>query len=251
MNLLSLLWILGVAIEAALYLLVRHSSKKYPAFTVYIGLLASSDMVLFYVHHQISEESYFWAWWAQYAITAFALVAVVVEVFLSQFAPLWTIPLGPKALFAIVIAGMGIVAIAAAFYFPANYLASYLRGLRTLGRTVDVFAACSMWMVVLLARYFKMPWNSRSYGVAVGLCVKLTSGSVLAIIRASENHSTVQHLLAPIGMLCALCAEAIWLYFFARYKQPGEVTPATLERAYVKTRLYRNSMTRVLASLKD
>jgi hypothetical protein len=252
MKLIPILWVLGIILEVALYLfLARHSAKKYPAFTVYIGILASSDTLLLFVQNYVSDEAYFWGWWAQYTISALALIAVVVEIFIRQFYPLWIIPVGPRAAFIFITFVIGLGLVCCAFYFPADHLDSYLRILRTFGRTVDVFAACLMWLVVLLASYFKMPWNLRSYGIAVGLCVKLTSGSALAILRASENHRAVQDLLVPIGMLLALCAEAIWLYFFARYKQPEKESPEIIERAHVVTRLYRNSMRHVLASLKQ
>lgn len=250
MKLIPVLWVLGISLEAALYfVLARHSAKKYPAFTVYIGILASSDTLLFFVQNQLSDEAYFWGWWAQYTISACALVAVVIEIFIRQFYPLWIIPVGPRTAFTSITLVIGLGLVCCAIYFPAHHLDSYLRNLRTFGRTVDVFAACLMWLVVMLASYFRMPWNLRSYGIAVGLCVKLTSGSALAILRASENHRAVQDLLVPIGMLLALCAEAIWLYFFVRYKQPEKSSPETIERAFEVTRSYRKSMRRAVASL--
>lgn len=253
-TLIQTIGIAGTLTEAVLYFLVASRAstrKKFPAFTVYVGILACSDLLLWYVQSELGAAEYFWCWWAQYAVLSVAKVAVVLEIFRNLFSPFWIIPKGPLYMLLAALLVSGIIALLYAIHSPSTYVSSYLKFLRTAGRTIDLLVSVTMWFVVLFARYFGMPWRKKCSGIAIGLCVELTAAGVISVIRASSNHRIVHDLLAPIGMLTWLIALAIWISYFARGDKEVVMRsePEQIELIRLTTTAFRNSLDHALLGL--
>lgn len=207
-------WIAIIAVKLVLAgLLVGARGRRYTAFKSYVFISGAGSIGLYAVHAMAGPEAYFWAYWSKQSVDSGLVLWVIYDLFYELFHPFWTIPRRTRDTALYIFLPAAICLTISAVLFPSSLPECFLRTARMYSRAVTFNALLSMAAIILLAKYFMIPWRVRTKGIAAGLVLPLLIQSMLSVVGSTSG--TIAHqFIGTIGMLSDLFGISAWAWIF-------------------------------------
>jgi hypothetical protein len=212
------LWLAPHVLQVALAMLIWRSGlyKSLPAFLVYLIFEAIEEFTLYGM--DVLPSVSFVAWWRAFCIgvTIEGLVkfALIGELFFHLLRP-WPAlaKLGNRLL-----SGTGAVlvllATLAAAYAPIDDPQfSLISRAHILQQTLYIIQCGLVLFLFLFAAHFKVAWNNRTFGIALGLAIVSCEHLGAWAVMASGALMDKRHLLDFLNMATYHLCVLIWFYY--------------------------------------
>ena len=212
------LWLAPHILQVALALWIwrRGLHKLFPVFLAYLVFEAIEEFTLYIldVLPAVSGETFWWAYSIGLILEGFIKLAVIGELFSRLLRP-WPViaRVGGRLITGI---GAGLVlfaTLAAALVVPDN-AHWFISGPHILQQTFYIVDCGLLLFLFSFAAYFKLAWDNRIFGIALGIgvlsCEHLASWAVMA----NGGLLDKRHLLDLLNMATYHACVLIWFYYF-------------------------------------
>ncbi|MGC1360376.1 MAG: hypothetical protein WA826_04310 [Silvibacterium sp.] len=213
-------------------------SKRFPAMTFYLALRCATDAGLYFVlneHHFLSVSlraqtlTYYYGYWACYAIGAVAIFFVLQEIFKTLMDPLPGLQrLGLLAFRWVSVAS--IVIVLATTVLPSHRAANSDVFLATLGvqlmRCISILEICLLAFLALSVHSLGRSFRSRVFGIGLGFGLEAAAALISSALLA--KHSAIWSLGNSVLETAAIGTLLVWSTYFLLPEPHEERSPITL-----------------------
>lgn len=214
---------LQLAVGAVMYWRGLH--RKFPIFFAYIVFQFVTFPVLFYTQRHASYASYFYAYWAYFAVSLSIGFKVIHEIFLDVFRPYHTLKDLGSVLFKWAALVMLLVAGVVAAASPTTDQGPLVQAVLTVQRCVRVTQCGLVLFLLVFSRYLGISRKQHSFGIALGFGGFAISELILFALRAAGYVSENAMNLANMGAYN--CAIGVW-FGYVLAKSPARDVTANL-----------------------
>jgi hypothetical protein len=213
------LWLAPHVLQVALAILIwrRRLHKLFPVFLAYTIFEAIEEFTLYGmdVLPSVRAETFWQAFWVGLIIEGLIRFALIGELF-SHLLRRWPTlgKLGSQ-----LIRGTGAVlvllaALAAAYAPIDNPQYSFISRAHILQQTLYIVECGLVLFLFLFAAHFKLIWNHRAFGIALGLGILSCEHMGAWAVMASGALMDKRHLLDLMNMATYHLCVLIWFYYF-------------------------------------
>ncbi|HEV3041865.1 MAG TPA: hypothetical protein VHA33_29140 [Candidatus Angelobacter sp.] len=204
----------------------------------YVGLLAffsAKSIALMAVAQLSSYALYMYAYYVGITIEIPLLILVVYDFFKIVFEPRSTLPPGTLPKISLTMVCVFLAGAVAAIWRPSQSTDVMLALLRTVHRSTEFVVCCSLWTVIVYARFMGIPWTRKVAGIASGFLFYLTTQtlvtSVLAFVGQQQPWVMILNRVSSGSYLVGL---GFWAIALSRKDIPVEM-PTQAELGYLQT----------------
>jgi hypothetical protein len=227
------LWLAPHVLQVALAILIwrRGLHKLFPFFLAYTIFEAIEEFTLYGmdISPTISGETYWRALYAGLIIEGLLRFGAIGELFLRLLRP-WPAlgRLGNR-----LISGTGAVlvllAVLAAAYAPIdNPQHAIISRAHILEQTLFIIQCGLVLFLFLFAAYFRLAWNNRTFGIALGLGILSCEHMATWAVMASGALLNRRDLLDLFNMATYHVCVLIWFYYFLIPNGPATTSAVPL-----------------------
>jgi hypothetical protein len=221
--------------------------KKFPVFVTFAFVVAVEQLTLYAtdISPLVSGEQFWRIFWAGLLVESLVKFALIGEIFSCVFNKYAALAgLGRK-----VIRGVGIVlvlvATVAAAYAPVdNPHYAVISRAHILQQTVYMVECGLLITILLFASYFRLTWEHRTFGIALGLsvsaCVHLADWALTASGALLEKRYALDFLNMAAYHVCVL----IWFYYLLIPQKIATTSAAPLPESNLE--LWNRELERLL-----
>jgi hypothetical protein len=223
-----LFWAAGFVLNVTLLVILwyRHRAKSFPFFTAFITLIVLKTLVLYFVLHYGTKQSYFYTYWSLAVLETMLQLCVVYEVAAQVFRPLdtWAPDLRNSFVWLVglsVAVALGLTLLASP---PAR---SWMQSFSTKG---DLFASAlmselflAMMAVSVSARF---PWKTHVAAIAQGIG---GYSLITVLIEAGHAYFGVGRemwawlVFSPARMAAHLGCFIYWIFTLSYDERPARI----------------------------
>ena len=208
-------------------MLHRKLVRTFPVFFTYI-LFHAIDGAAGYFVYGASRTVYFWFYWGGEGVDAFMTLAVIQEIFRVAFLPYHALrKLGTRSFYWLTIA-LCVVAMVTAVLAPASEINETMAAMFVLDRGVQIVELGLVFSLFVFCKLFGMTWRHYVFGIAAGLAVMTSIGTVVLTIRTwvGQSGNDWYVLAAPLGYTLG---NVVFAYYCASEKSLGplKIVPRT------------------------
>jgi hypothetical protein len=204
--------IIGLQCLVAFVAIRRGLARTLPRYLNFVTFVSLKSICLLLVAQLFPYRVYFWSFYAGIAAETVLLLLVLYEIFANTFNPRESLPANTIARLATIGAAIVTVCLAYALWTPASRpnFPKYVDLLNTLDRSASIVVACSLWSLVMYARWLGIPWRSRVAGIARGFLLNL-SVQAFAITAIGFASPALGMWFSRVGMAGYVAALGLWL----------------------------------------
>ncbi len=212
------LWVAPNLLVVVLALLIwrRKLHKEFPVFLIFAVVTAVEQLTIYTADllPSVSPLAWWHVFWAGLLVEALVKFALIGEIFGRVFGRYpYLAKLGRTAIRGVGIA-LVLVAAAAAAYAPIdNPRYAVVSRAHILQQTIYMIECGLLLFIFLFASYFRLTWNHKTFGIALGLgisaCVHLADWAV----TSSGALLDKRHLLDFLNMATYHVCVLIWFYY--------------------------------------
>jgi hypothetical protein len=223
------IWFLSIALHLTICVMMvrRKLARAYPCFFAYTAYHAAHSIAGYFLFH-FSKEAYFCSYWGGEIADAILTLAVIQEIFRVTFAPYEALRRFGLTIFNWVATGLCAVVLVTAVIAPAGEMDRLMSALFVLDRSVQLVELGLVVLLFAFCRVFGMGWRNYGFGIAIGMTVITSIGTVAFSIRTWVGQSGNDWfvLVAPLGFTLG---TIVFAYYFASVKSviPLEQVPRT------------------------
>ena len=210
------IWLIAIVLQVVLAVVaVLRIRTRYPIFTLYAVFTCAQDISLFCILALVGNRAHFYAYYGSGVISTILQIAVLVEIFSSLFRPYFTVPAKMLLVFA---ASTSAAVIAAAMIGQVlgHHNQFPLLGACRVFERVSTYAETALAVaIILFARYYSLPWRSRTLGICSGMTFQLSVALVVSTILPSLDRQA-SIAVGYVVVLSSIVTLSIWIYFTAR-----------------------------------
>jgi hypothetical protein len=224
------LWLAPHVLQLGLvvYIWRRGLQKQFPIFFAYLIYEATEEFTLYYMDlsPNVSGQTFWYSFCGGLILEGALIFALVGELFSGLVRPWAAVAsLGNR-----LISGAGAVlvllATLAAAYAPIdNPQNAIISRAHILEQTMFIIQCGLVLFLFLFASYFRLAWNHRTQGIALGLAIVSCEHMASWAVMASGAMMDKRHLLDFLNLATYHLCVLIWIYYFVtRPKVAGEST---------------------------
>jgi hypothetical protein len=198
----------------------RKQLRRFPLLSILLAVRILSFMVMFPILHfaghgialSIAYKSYFFAYWATYAIESLLMLALVFPLYKLAMDPLRGLAWLGQWIFS-VIAGIGLILALVSPLGPHVTMSRFItHSVTGMQETQSVLMLCLMVVVALLVRPMRLQLRRTEIGVVLGLTIlaMVNLAAPLLISNWTGGYSPL-NLIYPITTMAAV---AVWTAYF-------------------------------------
>jgi len=213
------LWLAPHVLQIVLAILIwrRGLHRLFPVFLAYTIFEAVEEFTLYAmdISPSIKGETFWQAFSAGLIVEGLIRFALIGELFLHLLRPWPTLgKLGSQ-----LVRGTGVVlvlvaAVAAAYAPIDNPQYSIISRAHILQQTLYIVECGLVLFLFLFAAHFKLVWNHRTFGIALGLGILSCEHMGAWAVMASGALMDKRHLLDFLNMATYHVCVLIWFYYF-------------------------------------
>lgn len=205
-----------ILLSLAVFLWHRKVNKQFPVFFAF-AILGSLEQLIVYaadVIPSVSGDTFWRILWAGLLLEALIKFALVGEIFSHVFGAYPSVArLGKLAMRGVGIILVVVAALAAAYAPIDNPNFTIIPHVHILEQTIYMIECGLLLFIFAFAAYFRLQWNNRDFGIALGLgisaCVHLATWAIMANGGMAESR----HLLDFLNMATYHASVLIWIYY--------------------------------------
>jgi hypothetical protein len=212
------LWIAPNVLLLVLAVLIwrRGLHKQFPLFLIFAVVAATVQLALYAadILPSVSAEAWWRFFWAGSLVEALVKFALIGEIFGCVFGQYPSVSRLGKRVISGVGAALVLIATVAAAYSPIdnpNY--TVISRAHILDQTIYMVECGVLLSIFLLASHFRLRWNHRVFGIALGLgisaCVHLADWAVTSSGALYHKRELLDFLNMATYHICVL----IWFYY--------------------------------------
>jgi hypothetical protein len=223
------IWFLSIALHVAITVIMlrRKLVRTYPCFFAYTAYHAVHSIAGYFLFN-FSKSAYFCSYWGGEAVDAFLTLAVIQEIVRVMFTPYDALRRLGLTIFNWVALGLCAVAVITALMAPAAEIDGIMSIVFVVDRSVQFVELGLVVFLFAFCRMFGMSWRNYGFGIASGMAVITSIGTVVLSIRSwvGQSGNGWFVLIAPLGFTLG---TTVFAYYFASPKSviPLDVVPRT------------------------
>ncbi|MGO9124899.1 MAG: hypothetical protein ACLP6G_08410 [Terriglobales bacterium] len=231
-----IVWFTRVILSLALFIVIIkcHLYKQYLLFAVHSGWIAVAGIVLVAMNYVsfVSGNQYFAGTAISNGVEAALAFAIIYQIFAerARYYPAAS-SLGVVAFRATTLICVAI-AIALAWFAPAQGPDQPTSIYAVIQRTVRTLQCGQLIFLFLFCAYFRLSWRSRTFGIALGLCIltssSLATNAIYSQIAAGRMWNLGKYTLALLSDSTYLVAVLVWLSYLLAPEPTPQLIDATL-----------------------
>lgn len=194
----------------------RHLRRQVPMFVLFALVVPLCQLSVYAadVSPRISAENFWRLFLIALIVEGLLKVVLIAEIFAGVFGSYPSIAKLGRSMIRTVGAVLAMVAVLIAAYAQKDNNHWLIAGSHLLGQTIYVVESGLLLFIFLFASYFRLAWNPRSFGIALGLaisgCVHLATWALMANGGASAYS---RNLLDFLNMATYHVSVLIWSYY--------------------------------------
>jgi hypothetical protein len=209
------LWFAPHALQLVLaVMMVRQKlAKEFPAFFLYTVNEVMQFVILFTFYRlpSISDWQYTVAWFALNSISVCLRFAIIHEVFRHVFEGYPTLKDFGNVLFRWSTVVLMIVAVTLVAYFPGNETDRLTLAYTAVDRTVSAVQCGLLVLILVLSRFFGLPWRSHAFGIMLGLGFFASTELGIVALRAQWALEVASDFFGLLIMATYHCCVLFWM----------------------------------------
>lgn len=223
------IWVIAILLHMAIAFVMfrRRLLRVYPCFFLYTAYHALHSILGLLLYH-MSQKAYFWFYWSGEAVDAFLTFLVLREIFKVTFAPYPVLRKFGLAIFNWVALGLCLFAAISAVASPDIEADAIMAVIFVMDRSIQLVELGLVLFLFAFCNIFGMTWRNYAFGIAVGMAVIASIGTLVFTLRAwiGQSGNPWFVLISPLGFTIG---NAIFAYYFASRKSevPLSIVPRT------------------------
>jgi hypothetical protein len=210
-------WVAPNVLLASLGILLwrRGAARQFPAFLAF-ALISSAEQLTVYAADLapwITPENFWRVFWAGLLIEGFLKIVLIGERFGHVFGSYPPVAGLGRLLISAVGAVLVLVAVLVAAYAQSDNPHWLISGAHLLEQTIYVIECGLLLFIFLFAAYFRLGWNSASFGIALGLAISACVHFGTWAVMANGGLPDERHLLDLLNMATYHVCVLIWFYY--------------------------------------
>ncbi|HXZ31006.1 MAG TPA: hypothetical protein VEH30_01880 [Terriglobales bacterium] len=214
------LWFAHGGLRAVLFALLvwRKTYSEFPVFFIYTGISCVQTATMIFMDYapRVSGDEYRTAYIASTALLSALSFAVVYELLKQILRSYPTLRRVAAGLFAWATIALIAVAIAFAWFAPANGKDHYMSVVFLLRRTADLLLCGLLLLLIVFPRYLNLPWRSCTFGIVLGLGI-LAAAQLGAYAIRSQIQPIMRNfdedVLEAVTQGATLCSVMVWIAY--------------------------------------
>ncbi len=217
------LWLAPNILLVALgfFLIRRRLVSRFPVFVAF-AFVASSLQITTYladVSPSVAAPDFWRIFCVALLIEGLINILLIGEIFGHVFGSYVSIVRLGRSMIRAIGAALLLGAVAAAAYAPRDNPNLLISGAHLLEQTTYIVECGLLLFIFLFAAHFKLAWDSRSFGIALGLgvsaCVHLATWAVIANGGMFDRRHLLDFLNMATYHLCVL----VWIYYLLIHRE--------------------------------
>jgi len=229
------IWFARVALLPVLLTVIirRRFYRCFPAFSTYVAYSTFAGFAFIFLNYspRISGNQYFEAYVVHGALATILEFAVIYGLFTAKLRQFPQLRAGGTTAFRWATIFLLMVTIALAWLLPSRSPFPPMSIYQVLQRTVDSLGSGLLLFLFAFFAYFRLPWRSQEFGIALGLGL-LVSVDVAGMAIHSQIDSGVFNLYSNLYTIFTEGAEllsvCLWLFYILKPEELDSRSPTPL-----------------------